>query len=61
MDKKRVYEIVSNGEICDVYYEKHPVWIQEVNNNMATIGFMDRDEEKNVSINDLSEDKFYTN
>lgn len=55
MDIKRAFEIVNNREICNVYYEKHPVWIQEVKNNVATIGFMDINDEKDVNINDLYE------
>ena len=33
MNSKRAVEIVNNREICDVYYKKHPVWIQEVKND----------------------------
>ena len=55
MNIKRVVEIVNNREICDVYYMKHPVWIQEVNNEVAKVGFMDIDKEKYVNINDLYE------
>lgn len=58
MNSKRAFEIVKNREICDVYYEKHPVWIQEVQNNVAKIGFMDLNEEKNVDIEDLYEENF---
>lgn len=55
MNIKRVYEIINNREICDVYYQKHPVWIQEIQNNIAKIGFMDLNEEKSVDISDLHE------
>ena len=57
MNIKRAFEIVNNREICDVYYKKHPVWIQEVENNIAKVGFMDLNEEKNVYIEDLYEEK----
>ena len=40
MNIKRAFEIVNNKEICDVFYNNEPVWIQELNNNKATIGFM---------------------
>lgn len=56
MNIKRAVEIVNNREICDVYYEKHPVWIQEVKNNIARVGFMDINAEKDVDINDLYEE-----
>ncbi len=55
MNSKRAFEIVNNGEICDVFYEKEPVWIQEVQNNMATIGFLNGPYEKSVNIEDLYE------
>lgn len=55
MNIKRAFEIVNNREICDVYYDKHPVWIQEVQNNIAKVGFIDINEEKSVNIEDLYE------
>lgn len=55
MNSKRAFEIVNNREICDVYYEKQPVWIQEIKNNVAKVGFMNLNEEKNVNIEDLYE------
>lgn len=55
MNIKRVNEIINNREICDVYYNNKPVWIQEVNNELAKIGFMDLNEEKHVNVNDLYE------
>lgn len=55
MNSKRALEIVNNREICDVYYKDHVVWIQEVNNDIATIGFIDNNIEKNVSIDELYE------
>lgn len=55
MNVKRVFEIVNNSEICDVYYKNHPIWIQEVRNNFAKIGFMDIDDVKDVDVNELYE------
>ena len=55
MNLKRVHEIVNNREICDVYYQKHPVWIQEIQNNIAKVGFMDINQEKNINVEDLYE------
>lgn len=55
MNKKRVYEIVNRKEISDVYYKNHPVWIQELNNDMAKIGFMDKNEEIHVNVENLYE------
>lgn len=56
MNVKRAFEIINNSEICDVYYEKHPVWIQEIQSNVAKIGFMDVNEEKSVNVEDLYEE-----
>ena len=55
MNYKRASEIVSHEKICDVYYGEKAVWIQEVENNMARIGFMDGSNEKSVKIEDLYE------
>ena len=55
MNSKRALEIVNKCEICDVFYEKEPVWIQEVQNNVATIGFLNGSNEKSVNIEDLYE------
>lgn len=55
MNTKRAFEIINNREICDVYYKKQPVWIQEIKNNIAKIGFLDLSDEKDVNIQDLYE------
>lgn len=55
MNNKRVFEIINNKEIKDIYYDDRPVWVQEINNNMAKIGFMDNIGEKDVYIKDLYE------
>ncbi len=57
MEYNRVYEILKNKEKTDVFYNDRPVWIQEVDNNMAKVGFVDNFEEKDVYIKDLYEDK----
>lgn len=59
MNTKRVFEIMKNKEIRDIYYEERPVWIQEVKDNIAKVGFMDNHEEKNVYIEDLYESNLY--
>lgn len=55
MNSKRIFEIINKKEIKDVYYDDRPVWVQEVNNNIAKIGFMDNSGEKDVYIKDLYE------
>ena len=59
MNSKKVYEILNNREIKDIYYEDRPVWIQEVNNNIAKVGFIDNNEEKDVYVEDLYEVNLY--
>ena len=56
MNKEKIYNILKNKEIKDVYYNDRPVWIQEINNNIAKVGFADNFEERNVYIEDLYED-----
>ncbi len=55
MNHKRAVEIVSNKKICDVYYQNHPVWIQELEPYIAKIGYMDVMKEQEVPIKDLYE------
>ena len=55
MNLERVQAIINNKEKVDVFYGNNPVWIQEVNNTAAKIGFINNFEEKIVSINDLIE------
>jgi len=55
MNIQRINEILKNKEKCDVYYEDKPVWIQESNDNMAKIGFIDGSGDKDVYIQDLYE------
>lgn len=40
MNHKRVKEIVENREILDIYYRDDPVWIQEIKQDTAKVGFM---------------------
>ena len=59
MDKARVLDLLQRREIRDVFYDERPVWIQELKDNIARVGFMDRDEEKDVFIEDLYERDLY--
>lgn len=59
MEYTRVYEILKNKEKCDVFYNERPVWIQELKDNVAKVGFVDTFEEKDVYIEDLYEDNLY--
>lgn len=58
MEYNRVFDILKNKEKTDVFYNDRPVWIQELNNNVAKIGFIDNFEEKDVYIDDLYENPF---
>ena len=60
MDICRVNEIKKTKEKCDVLYEERPIWIQDVQDNIAHISFIDTFEEKNVYIEDLYEKNLYS-
>jgi len=55
MNRERISEILSNKAINEVYYNEKPIWIQEVKNDIAKIGFLDGSQERNVYIDDLYE------
>ena len=59
MKVQRNNEILKNLEKCDVFYQDKPVWIQELNDNMATVGFIDGSGDKDVYIEDLYESNLY--
>lgn len=59
MEYNRISEILKNKEKTDVFYQARPVWIQELNNNTAKVGFVDNFEEKNVQIDELYEDNTF--
>lgn len=55
MKLERVQAMLNNKEKIDVYYNQRPVWVQEIHNDMAKVGFIDTFEEQDVSIQDLYE------
>ena len=55
MDKKRLNKILNEEQINEIFYNDRPVWIQEVTDNIARIGFLDGSKEKDVYIKDLYE------
>ena len=59
MKVQRINEILKNKEKCDVFYQDKPVWIQELNDNMARVGFIDGSGDKDVYIEDLYESNLY--
>ena len=59
MNIQRIHEILKNKEKCDIFYEDKQVWIQELNDNIAKIGFIDGSGDKDVYIEDLYEDNLY--
>lgn len=61
MNFQRIHEILKNKEKCDVFYEDKPVWIQELNDNIAKVGFIDGSGDMDVYIQDLYEDNLYDN
>ena len=61
MNNQRINEILNNKEINEIFYNEKPVWIQEVHDDIATIGFLDGSREKDVYIDDLYEINLYNN
>ncbi len=59
MNIQRIHEILKNKEKSEVLYDDRPVWIQEVNDNIATVGFIDGSGDKDVYIEDLYEPDLY--
>ena len=59
MNKQRLNEILNHRQLSEVFYEEKPVWIQEVNDDIAKIGFLDGSPEKSVYIDDLYESDLY--
>ncbi len=59
MKISKINEILKNKEKIDIYYNERPVWVQEVNNNIARIGFIDNFEERDVFVEDLYEKDLY--
>ena len=55
MKASKIYQILQNKQKVDIFYNERPVWVQEINNNIAKVGFIDNFEEKNVYIEDLYE------
>lgn len=55
MELDRINSILNNKEKIDIFFEDRPVWVQEINNTKAKIGFIDNFEEKDVYIEDLYE------
>lgn len=55
MNYKRINDILSTDEKIDVFYHNRPIWIQGISDTIAKIGFVDTFEEKDVSIDELSE------
>ena len=59
MNKQRINEILNHRNLSEVFYNEKPVWIQEVHDDIAKIGFLDGSQEKDVYIDDLYESDLY--
>lgn len=59
MNLERLHNMLNSKEKIDVYFDERPVWVQEVNDNIAKVSFIDNFEEKNVYIEDLYENDLY--
>lgn len=59
MNLERVHAMLNTKEKADVFYNERPVWIQDIHDDIADIGFVDNFEEKSVYIDDLYENSLY--
>jgi H-type small acid-soluble spore protein len=59
MNRERINEILNHRNLSEVFYNEKPVWIQDVHDDIATIGFLDGSREKKVYIEDLYESNLY--
>ena len=55
MNRERINEILIGNNVNEVFYNEKPIWIQEINGDIARIGFLDGSPEKYVYTNDLYE------
>ena len=55
MTNSRIREILNNKNINEIYYNEQPIWVQEVHGDMATVGFLNSNETKDLYVNDLYE------
>ena len=56
MKASKIHEILRNKQKVDIFYNERPVWIQEVNNDIAKIAMADLFEER-LMFNDAN--KYY--
>ena len=56
MNLERIQAMLKNKEKVDIFYDNRTVWIQELNQNIAKVGFTDNFEERDVYIEDLYEE-----
>lgn len=59
MNLNRVHELLNHRDKIDVFYDERPVWIQEVNNDVVKVGFIDNFEERDVHVEELYEKDLY--
>ena len=55
MNKQRAEYILVNKKICDIFYNNEPVWIQELNGDIATIGFLNSNKTESINVKHLNE------
>lgn len=55
MELDRIYKIFNTDEKVEVFYDNNPIWIQDINEDKAKVGFINGDPEKDVFIKDLYE------
>ena len=59
MTTKRASDILKNKKIHEVYYNDEPIWIQELHNDKAKIGFLKSNTIKDIYVDELYEKNLY--
>ena len=42
MKATKIYQILHDKQKVDIFYNERPVWIQEINNDVAKVGFIEK-------------------
>ncbi len=59
MTTKRAIDILKNKKIHEVYYNDEPIWIQELHNDKARVGFLNSNVTKDIYVDELYEKNLY--
>jgi small acid-soluble spore protein H (minor) len=55
MDVQRAHDIVNSLGVIEVLYQGEPIWIENINGDLARIDFLERRHQAEVPVHDLME------